>query len=264
MGAYQARYPLLIFSLEAADRSFIWVAVHLQGEEGRKNVERMRIRVNERSRSRHGLLLPHVTPPHCRRRLFGAPLSVHNCPCTPPVRALFHAHHGSNGRQRSSTSTVSATPRPQSTYFRSLYLPAILQNPANRAARQVHAHNAQQREKAAARRERDTRSNAAPEYNGKGKRVIRRLDNGVCPSMWLVYGWRPIGHHSYQRPLPRIRISYVQQKPTMLLQYRFKHVLRAHRSRPAQSHAPRPSLRLSSPNETPFLQTLVKARFPLR
>ncbi|KAE8539295.1 hypothetical protein D1P53_004393 [Cryptococcus gattii VGV] len=51
-----------------------------------------------------------------------------------------------------------------------LHLPAILQNPTNRAARQVEAHNAQQREKAAARRERDSRSNWTPEYNGKGKR----------------------------------------------------------------------------------------------
>ncbi|OWZ76708.1 hypothetical protein C365_04863 [Cryptococcus neoformans Bt85] len=63
-----------------------------------------------------------------------------------------------------------------------LHLPAILQNPANRAARQVQAHNAQQREKAAARRERDARPNAAPEYNGKGKRVIRRLDNAAFAS----------------------------------------------------------------------------------
>ncbi|KIR24685.1 hypothetical protein I309_06480 [Cryptococcus deuterogattii LA55] len=62
-----------------------------------------------------------------------------------------------------------------------LHLPAILQNPTNRAARQVEAHNAQQREKAAARRERDSRSNWTPEYDGKGKRVIRRLDNGSIP-----------------------------------------------------------------------------------
>ncbi|KIR98604.1 hypothetical protein L804_04180 [Cryptococcus deuterogattii 2001/935-1] len=62
-----------------------------------------------------------------------------------------------------------------------LHLPAILQNPTNRAARQVEAHNAQQREKAAARRERDSRSNWTPEYDGKGKRVIRRLDNGNIP-----------------------------------------------------------------------------------
>ncbi|WVO24687.1 uncharacterized protein IAS62_006057 [Cryptococcus decagattii] len=63
-----------------------------------------------------------------------------------------------------------------------LHLPAILQNPTNRAARQVEAHNAQQREKAAARRERDSRSNWNPDYNGKGKRVIRRLDNAAFAS----------------------------------------------------------------------------------
>ncbi|ODN73404.1 hypothetical protein L202_07930 [Cryptococcus amylolentus CBS 6039] len=61
----------------------------------------------------------------------------------------------------------------------SLRLPAILQNPTNRAARQVEAHNAQQRQKAAARKDREYKVNWTPENNGKGKRVIRRLDNAA-------------------------------------------------------------------------------------
>ncbi|WVQ74358.1 hypothetical protein IAR50_003958 [Cryptococcus sp. DSM 104548] len=60
-----------------------------------------------------------------------------------------------------------------------LHLPAILRNPTNRAARQVEAHNAQQHQKAAARKDREYKVNWTPENNGKGKRVIRRLDNAV-------------------------------------------------------------------------------------
>lgn len=56
-----------------------------------------------------------------------------------------------------------------------LRIPAILQNPTNRNLRQVAAHNAQQREKADARRE-----SRAPDLpsDGRGKRFVRRRDNG--------------------------------------------------------------------------------------
>ena len=65
-----------------------------------------------------------------------------------------------------------------------LYLPAILLNPANRAAKQVEAHNAQQREKVAARRDRTSERNALP-GDRRGKRVIRRKDNGMfVPGIW--------------------------------------------------------------------------------
>ncbi|WVF67271.1 hypothetical protein IAT40_002020 [Kwoniella sp. CBS 6097] len=64
-----------------------------------------------------------------------------------------------------------------------LRLPAILQNPTNSALRQVEAHNAQQRERATARREaRSTTSNKEGGRNGMGKRVIRRLDNASFAS----------------------------------------------------------------------------------
>lgn len=57
-----------------------------------------------------------------------------------------------------------------------LRIPAILQNPTNRSVRQVAAHNAQQREKADARRE--ARVPVAASYDGRGKRFVRRKDNG--------------------------------------------------------------------------------------
>ena len=58
-----------------------------------------------------------------------------------------------------------------------LRLPAILQNPVNKAQRQVIAHNNQQKEKAAARREARA---ADPITDGtRGKRYTRRKDNGA-------------------------------------------------------------------------------------
>ncbi|WVR09580.1 hypothetical protein IAU60_006650 [Kwoniella sp. DSM 27419] len=63
-----------------------------------------------------------------------------------------------------------------------LRLPAILQNPTNNAQRQVEAHNAQQREKIAARREATRGSAKVVDRSGKGKRVIRRLDNATFAS----------------------------------------------------------------------------------
>jgi hypothetical protein len=52
-----------------------------------------------------------------------------------------------------------------------------LQNPTNQSHRQVDAYNTQQREKAAARRE--ARAPVVDTgYAGKGKRVVRRMDNG--------------------------------------------------------------------------------------
>jgi len=73
-----------------------------------------------------------------------------------------------------------------------LRIPAILQNPVNRTQKQVEAHNAQQREKVDAKRERERVSKV--EVNGKGdrrgKRVIRRVDNGAtyssCIEAWLT------------------------------------------------------------------------------
>jgi len=52
-----------------------------------------------------------------------------------------------------------------------------LQNPTNRSVRQVAAHNAQQREKAAAKREH--REAEAAAHGGRGKRYVRRKDNGT-------------------------------------------------------------------------------------
>lgn len=76
-GPYHARYPRLTFSLEAADRSFIWTAVHQmererkeERKEGRKEgrkenagSETCECKRTERSRSRHRYsLFLHVTP----------------------------------------------------------------------------------------------------------------------------------------------------------------------------------------------------------
>ncbi|KAK1922201.1 hypothetical protein DB88DRAFT_542193 [Papiliotrema laurentii] len=61
-----------------------------------------------------------------------------------------------------------------------LHIPAILQNPVNRSARQVEAYNAQQRQKAAARRE--SRAPEAIAGNGRGKRYVRRKDNAAFTS----------------------------------------------------------------------------------
>ncbi|WWD19808.1 hypothetical protein CI109_104272 [Kwoniella shandongensis] len=63
-----------------------------------------------------------------------------------------------------------------------LRLPAILQNPTNHALRQVEAYNAQQREKAQARREAKTTTRVVEKSTGRGKRVIRRLDNAAFTS----------------------------------------------------------------------------------
>jgi hypothetical protein len=65
----------------------------------------------------------------------------------------------------------------------SLRIPAILQNPVNRTQRQVEAHNAQQREKVEAKRERERVSKVDVGGKGdrRGKRVIRRVDNGQSP-----------------------------------------------------------------------------------
>ena len=69
-----------------------------------------------------------------------------------------------------------------------LRIPAILQNPVNRTQKQVEAHNAQQREKVDAKRERERVSRV--EVNGKGdrrgKRVIRRVDIGATYSSCIV------------------------------------------------------------------------------
>jgi hypothetical protein len=60
----------------------------------------------------------------------------------------------------------------------SLTLPAVLVNPRNKALAQVEAYNAQQREKAAARRH--ARPLPAGAGAGVGKRVLRRRENGAC------------------------------------------------------------------------------------
>nr|XP_019043962.1 hypothetical protein I302_07239 [Kwoniella bestiolae CBS 10118]OCF22892.1 hypothetical protein I302_07239 [Kwoniella bestiolae CBS 10118] len=64
----------------------------------------------------------------------------------------------------------------------SLRLPAILQNPKNTTLKQVEAHNAQQRERIQARREARAEPKIEGRLNGKGKRVIRRLDNASFTS----------------------------------------------------------------------------------
>ncbi|KAK8853381.1 hypothetical protein IAR55_004085 [Kwoniella newhampshirensis] len=63
-----------------------------------------------------------------------------------------------------------------------IHIPAILQNPTNHALRQVEAYNAQQREKAQARREAKTITRVVEKGTGRGKRVIRRLDNAAFAS----------------------------------------------------------------------------------
>ncbi|ORY31615.1 hypothetical protein BCR39DRAFT_525918 [Naematelia encephala] len=62
-----------------------------------------------------------------------------------------------------------------------LRLPAILQNPTNPSIRQVEAHNAQQREKAIARRDRASQGDGS-RVRGPGKRVIRRRENATFTS----------------------------------------------------------------------------------
>ncbi|RSH91453.1 hypothetical protein EHS25_009752 [Saitozyma podzolica] len=65
-----------------------------------------------------------------------------------------------------------------------LHLPAILQNPTSRTLRQVEAHNAQQRERAQARK--DARAgpsgSGSGDHSGRGKRFVRRTDNAQFAS----------------------------------------------------------------------------------
>ncbi|GFZ51015.1 hypothetical protein JCM24511_08773 [Saitozyma sp. JCM 24511] len=65
-----------------------------------------------------------------------------------------------------------------------LHLPAILQNPTSRTLRQVEAHNAQQRERAQARK--DARAgpsgSGSGAHSGRGKRFVRRTDNAQFAS----------------------------------------------------------------------------------
>ncbi|WWC64775.1 uncharacterized protein I303_107387 [Kwoniella dejecticola CBS 10117] len=65
-----------------------------------------------------------------------------------------------------------------------LRLPAILQNPTNASQRQIESYNAQQRERIQARREARAapRTGGESKFHGKGKRVIRRLDNAAFTS----------------------------------------------------------------------------------
>ncbi|WWC72183.1 uncharacterized protein I206_106143 [Kwoniella pini CBS 10737] len=63
-----------------------------------------------------------------------------------------------------------------------LRLPAILQNPTNTSQRQIESYNSQQREKLQARREAKLAPRVDNKLNGKGKRVIRRLDNAAFAS----------------------------------------------------------------------------------
>ncbi|WVQ66665.1 uncharacterized protein L199_004852 [Kwoniella botswanensis] len=91
-----------------------------------------------------------------------------------------------------------------------LRLPAILQNPKSTTLKQVEAYNAQQREKAQARREaRLAEPKIEGRLNGKGKRVIRRLDNAsfasnphiALPLKSDYYPSVPLQVHPLQKPI---------------------------------------------------------------
>ncbi|WWD03972.1 hypothetical protein V865_002032 [Kwoniella europaea PYCC6329] len=91
-----------------------------------------------------------------------------------------------------------------------LRLPAILQNPRNTTLKQVEAYNAQQREKAQAKREaRLAEPKIEGRLNGKGKRVIRRLDNAsftsnphiALPLKSDYYPSVPLQVHPLQKPI---------------------------------------------------------------
>lgn len=116
VGAYHARYPRLTFSLEAADRSFIWTSVHqMEGDrkeerkggrkEGRKESagsETCECKRTERSRSRHRhSLFLHVTPTFAAGPALSIRASI--------LLFLWNHYATIDGRSRSSTSTVSAT-----------------------------------------------------------------------------------------------------------------------------------------------------------
>lgn len=100
--AYHARYPRLTFSLEAADKSFIWTSVHQkegQRKEGRKKKikggrkEEKRVlearhaecKRTERSRSRHRyFLFLHVTPAFAAGPALSIRASYPSFPVEPP------------------------------------------------------------------------------------------------------------------------------------------------------------------------------------
>ncbi|ORX39424.1 hypothetical protein BD324DRAFT_649499 [Kockovaella imperatae] len=60
-----------------------------------------------------------------------------------------------------------------------LHIPAILLNPTNRAAKQLEAHNAQQRERVHAKRDKQSTRGDVVSGSKQGKRVIRRKDNAA-------------------------------------------------------------------------------------
>lgn len=105
-----------------------------------------------------------------------------------------------------------------------LRLPAILQNPQNASLRQVEAYNAQLREKAQARRVARQQPRDTGDHSGRGKRVVRRLDNGrqdtEIARSYAEY-WQPSS--SGTRTLLR------RNDQTIILLYRFT---RAHSERP--------------------------------
>lgn len=105
---------------------------------------------------------------------------------TLPLHPIFYflnledaslAHHDRRRRRPrpvSLSSFLNLSPPPD----KSLRIPAILQNPTNKSQRQVEAFNAQQREKAIARKEASKTAGQDPLTSKRGKRVVRRMNNG--------------------------------------------------------------------------------------
>ncbi|BEI81167.1 hypothetical protein CcaverHIS002_0203270 [Cutaneotrichosporon cavernicola] len=91
-----------------------------------------------------------------------------------------------------------------------MLLPAILQNPGNKALRQVEAFNSQQRERAAARREASKASIAEEITSKRGKRFVRRMNNAahinnphaVQPKQGDMVPSVPLHYHPLQPSFP--------------------------------------------------------------
>jgi hypothetical protein len=82
----------------------------------------------------------------------------------------------------------------------------------NKTQKQVEAHNAQQREKVEAKRERERSSKLDVSGKGdrRGKRVIRRVDNGTS----LIRSWADEKRHSARTHISFDLLNRIGTLPT--------------------------------------------------
>ncbi|GMK57018.1 hypothetical protein CspeluHIS016_0308580 [Cutaneotrichosporon spelunceum] len=104
-------------------------------------------------------------------------------------------------------------------------LPAILQNPGNKALRQVEAFNAQQRERTAARRREASKASASDEITSKrGKRHVRRMNNAahidnphaVQPKRGDMVPSVPLHYHPLRPSFPCDTLEWSTPMPSVL------------------------------------------------